>query len=316
MAYPVDPLVKPSVLSGQSNGKLPSSILVSTPGQAGGAEVRLVAPAARAWRALTSAALKAGHVLKPTSLNDSFRPYTVQERIFRERYTTTYLAGRPYKTWNGQRWYQKPNTAVAAVPGTSNHGWGLAVDTGEERDSDAAAESLDSATLNWLVANEQRFGFSHEVQSEPWHIRYNTGDKIPQAVLDFEKGSSTPTEEDEMADQIVWFKVGDNGPHCYRLTGLMGKWMPTHDAINLLKFLGVKEANTGANPLDKTWVDTAVLVDGPLRNMPIPSTAEIASAVVKALPASSTGGASEAEVKAAVTAALNESGLLGLLPGK
>lgn len=190
MAYPVRALVRPAVLAGQQNGRLPDAILVSTPGQAGGALVRLVEPAARSWRALCAAALTAGHVLKATSAADSFRSYAIQERIFRERYTTTYLAGRPYKTWNGVRWYQRPGTAVAAVPGTSNHGWALAVDTGEERDSDAGAESLDSATLGWLLANEETYGWSHEVQSEPWHLRYFPGDQIPAAVLAYEQGTA------------------------------------------------------------------------------------------------------------------------------
>jgi hypothetical protein len=104
--------------------------------------------------------------------------------------------------WNGQRWYQRPNTAVAAVPGTSNHGWALAIDTGEENDTDVATDPLDNVTLAWLVANEGRFGFSHELQSEPWHIRYWSGDSIPAAVLEFEgKGQ----------DDMDYFLRGEKG---------------------------------------------------------------------------------------------------------
>jgi len=40
--------------------------------------------------------------------------------------------------------------------------------------------------LDWMLQNIEKFGFSWEVQSEPWHIRYCAGDNIPQAVLDFE----------------------------------------------------------------------------------------------------------------------------------
>jgi len=187
MALPVHSITWPVVVVGRSNGELPASILVDTPGQAGGPIVRLVAPAARAWRALSGTALAAGHVLKATSLSDSYRTLSVQEVIFCQRYTTTFLPDRPYRTWEGQRWYQKPGTAVAAVPGMSNHGWGVAVDVGEERDGDVGTESIDAATLAWLVANESRFGWSHEVQSEPWHIRYWSGDTTPPAVLAFEK---------------------------------------------------------------------------------------------------------------------------------
>jgi hypothetical protein len=202
MAFPVHAVTMPGSLGGKTNGKLPAEILVDTPGLAGGVTVRLVSPAARSWRALCAAALRAGHTLKATSLFDSYRPYEVQQRIFVERYTTKVLAGRPSVLWQGKRWYQKPGTAVAAVPGTSNHGWALAIDTGEERDSDAAAESLDNLTLAWLVANEGTYGFSHEVQSEPWHIRYWAGDNIPAAVLEFEKGG---------VDDVDVFLRGEKG---------------------------------------------------------------------------------------------------------
>jgi hypothetical protein len=198
VAFPVRTIVRSALLNGQSNGKLDPDILLSTPGQAGGATVNLIRPAARAWRALVAAAKPAGHTLKATSVADSYRIYDIQERIFRERYTTTYLAGRPYRYWNGRRWYQRPGTAVAAVPGTSNHGWGQAIDVGEERDSDAAAEPLDDPTLRWLIDHAQTYGWSHEVQSEPWHIHYFPGDAIPKAVLAYEASHKPPPEDDDM----------------------------------------------------------------------------------------------------------------------
>lgn len=208
MAFPVRTVKLPACLVGQPNGKLPARILVATPGQHGGPEVRLVAPAARAWQAMCAAARLEGHILKASSLMDSYRPYTVQERIFRERYTTTVLRGRPSRMWNGRRWYQKPGTAAAAVPGTSNHGRGLAVDTGEENDGDAGTESLDNPTLAWLLRNEERFGWSHEIQSERWHLRYWAGDSIPAAVRAYEAGlapaptpAPVPVDDEEI---LLW----------------------------------------------------------------------------------------------------------------
>lgn len=195
---PVEDVQRPACLTGQTNGRLPDSLLHSTPGLAGGPAVRLVEPATRGWRAMSAEAQKAGHTLKATSLYDSYRPYEVQYTTFINRYEPSdfpgYIGTRYWpKHYDlqgnvvlGRTWYQKPHTAVAAVPGTSNHGLGLAVDTGEEIDGDAGTESLDDATLAWLVANEMRFGFSHEVQSERWHIRYWAGDAIPAAVLAYE----------------------------------------------------------------------------------------------------------------------------------
>jgi hypothetical protein len=200
--------VRPAVLNGQTNGRLPSSILVTTPGQAGGPDVRLVSPAARAWRALCAAAAAAGHVLKATSYGDSYRWYDLQYEIFHKRYSTSpvdgYIATR---TCGGVLYYQRPGTAMAACPGTSNHGWGLAVDTGEEIDHDAGTESLDAETLAWLVVNARRFGFWWEVQSEPWHIRYCTGDAIPAAVLAYEEADMALTESEHYIQHVINWRV-------------------------------------------------------------------------------------------------------------
>lgn len=66
--------------------------------------------------------------------------------------------------WN--RKVQNPNAPIAAVPGTSNHGLGLACDFSGDLDS------WDSTGQAWFRANEARFGIS-TVQGlnsgEPWH---------------------------------------------------------------------------------------------------------------------------------------------------
>lgn len=189
MMLPVRTIVQPSCLNGQSNGRLDPAILHDTPAPGVAWPCRLIEPAARAWRALTAAAQVAGHTLKPSGPFDSYRPYDVQERIFRQRFTTTPNGSSTRRTWNGQTWYLRPGCALAAVPGTSNHGRAIAVDVGEETDGDTGTESISRPTLDWLLANEERFGFSHEVQSEPWHIRYFAGDWPPQAVIDHERTS-------------------------------------------------------------------------------------------------------------------------------
>jgi hypothetical protein len=185
MALPVHDVTMPISLSGQSNGKLAADRLVDTAGQAGGPVVRLCRPAYRAWRAMCAAAKSAGHIFKAVSYYDSYRPYSVQETIFKQRYRRV-----GYETaiwWDGSYWVHHTG-AVAAIPGTSNHGWALAVDIGEEKDGDSGTESIDQGSVDWLVRNAWRYGFSAEVQSEPWHWRYYAGDDVPQAVLDYEGG--------------------------------------------------------------------------------------------------------------------------------
>lgn len=178
---PIRPLTKPSCLRGQKNGELTAGILK----QCGLGGFLLAEPAARACRALVAAAEARGFKVRTTG---TYRSFKQQEALFLSRYTTTPLKGRPTKRWNGVTYWQKPGTAMAAVPGTSNHGWGLAVDFAEELDGDAAPEAVSPRFVKWLIKHAARFGFSAELQSEPWHWRYVAGDSIPDAVLAFEGG--------------------------------------------------------------------------------------------------------------------------------
>ncbi len=169
MALPVRDVTRPAALAGQTNGKLSRTILSSTVAQTGGTDVLLAIPAARAWRALTAAATVDGHSMTVATPARSYRPYSEQERIFRLRYYPSIFGTR---RWLGQRWRKRSGVAIAAVPGTSNHGWGLAVDV-----------SFSAPALVWLKIHAHRFGWSWETQSESWHLRYWAGDDIPAAVL-------------------------------------------------------------------------------------------------------------------------------------
>lgn len=200
MRLPILPMRYPSGLDRSRNGRLSPDELVTLPRVNGGSDVVLLRPAALAWEALVAAAKSDGHILKVSHLNNSYRPYADQERIFRARYTphSIWLPGR--RRWQGKWWAKRPGVAAAAVPGTSNHGLGLAVDTGEERDGDPGTESIGPAALAWLIANAHRFGFSAELQSEPWHWRYVAGDLTPREVHEFHKIDES--EEDDMLTLI------------------------------------------------------------------------------------------------------------------
>lgn len=203
MPYVVRTVTLPTTLLGIPNGRVPDTLL-ETIGPSG----RLHHTAARAWRALRAAAHDAGFELTWT-FGGTYRTYAQQESLFRLRYSPTGTFGG-CKTWNGQRWCLKGNYAMAAVPGTSNHGYGLAVDAALDLDPTDGVNPEDAVSIMpaipWLVANAERFGWSWEAQSEPWHLRYTRGDAVPQAVLDFERPPPPPPdeEEDDMAlDKIV-----------------------------------------------------------------------------------------------------------------
>ena len=126
----------PPELGASGNGRIPASSL--TPIGQGGH--RLYGPAAEAWKQAVDAAATEGVTLRVT---DSYRSYDQQVD----------LAARKGLYSEG---------GWAATPGTSNHGWGMAVD----------ADVSDPATLTWIRTNGWRFGFVEAVPREPWHWEY------------------------------------------------------------------------------------------------------------------------------------------------
>ena len=190
--FPIAPVQMPADLVGKTNGKLPADLLSNV-----GPRGDLHHLAARAWLALVDAAGKQGLPLTYT-YGGTFRSYAEQEALFRSRYTPGGTGGG-CKNWNGVQWCKKSaKYATAATPGSSNHGWGLAVDSAFDTDPSDGLGPDDAAAIvahpqwPWLLANAARFGWSWELQSEPWHLRYVAGDNVPQAVLDFEGPTMNP----------------------------------------------------------------------------------------------------------------------------
>lgn len=134
---------------GYSNGLIPAAALcpLSVAGQL------LRCDAAGQWDAMSATYRVASG--SPICITDSYRSLAVQVRLRAE----------------------KPS--MAAVPGTSNHGWALAVDLCE-----AGRNGMEYATPTylWLKANAARFGWVHPSwadpgrgQEEPWHWEYVGG---------------------------------------------------------------------------------------------------------------------------------------------
>lgn len=126
----------PPRLSEYGNGRIPADAL--EPIGRGGH--RLWAPAASAFMALVHAAEADGVTIGVT---DSYRGYAAQVDVARRK--GLYSRG-----------------GLAARPGTSNHGWGLALDL-----------RLDATALAWMRANADRFGFVEDTPREPWHWGYH-----------------------------------------------------------------------------------------------------------------------------------------------
>ena len=128
---------------GYPNGLIPPSAMCSL----GTGNHQLRCDAAAAFRAMSAA--YAAAFGGPLCITDSYRTYAGQVDLYR----------------------RKP--ALAAVPGTSNHGWGLAVDLC------GGIQHFGTPQYAWMVANAGRFGFLHPTwadpgngREEPWHWEY------------------------------------------------------------------------------------------------------------------------------------------------
>jgi hypothetical protein len=130
------PMTPPPELVGYGNGHIPAAALEPI----GQGNHRLYAPAARAWMACVEAARADGIDL---TITDSYRSFDQQVDLVQRKGLTS-------------------NGGYGATPGTSNHGWGLAVD----------ADITAPRTLDWMHANAWKFGYVEAVAREPWHWEF------------------------------------------------------------------------------------------------------------------------------------------------
>ena len=129
---------------GHSNGRIPAVALCSVPSAPGHL---LRCDASRAFDDLSAAfRQRFGH---PISVTDSYRDYDTQVILKRRK-------GR-----------------MAATPGTSNHGWGLAVDLG------SGINRFGTPAHTWMRENAPRYGWVHPSWArqsgslpEAWHWEF------------------------------------------------------------------------------------------------------------------------------------------------
>lgn len=185
-------IVEPTGVHGLPNGQFPDSVLYDVHDHTGKTVGRLCKVAANAWEAMVTAAWADGVALTPSSYADTYRPLTIQESIFADRYRSI-NQGNGNRTCKGRVWYLRKGKATAACPGTSNHGRGLAVDVA----------NATGRVLGWLEDNAARYGFQWELAAEAWHIHYMPGDIVPEAVQHHGLTLLTPQPEDDDMKIIV-----------------------------------------------------------------------------------------------------------------
>ena len=128
---------------GYANGRIPASALASI-----ATGHRLRPDAAAAWDALQQQAT--ADLGRPIGVTDSYRSYEAQVAV------------------------RAAKGSLAATPGRSNHGWGLALDL--------VTGGWDGTAMRWLEANAGRYGWVHPdwaqrdgSNPEHWHWEYVGG---------------------------------------------------------------------------------------------------------------------------------------------
>jgi hypothetical protein len=104
---------------------------------------------------------------KTVLLTGAWRSYETQERIFRERYRVgAHSPYGDYRSWKGQTW-GRVTGAAAAVPGTSNHGGGIAVDVKTSRS--AGDPGYDRAVVFTSFGDPDRLEFLRKAAEFGWY---------------------------------------------------------------------------------------------------------------------------------------------------
>ena len=155
---------------------------------------------------------------KDLAITQGYRTLAEQTAIFQARYVKQTAGGGKYgdvRFWKGVR-YVRAQGASAAVPGTSNHGLGLALDLA----TSVGFGSFTSAEYKWMATNGPAYGWTGtegRSVNEPWHWVYN-------AAIDKHKPAAKPAQKTEiqtMAAKLPVIKPGDKGIYVKRLQGLL-----------------------------------------------------------------------------------------------
>jgi D-alanyl-D-alanine carboxypeptidase len=125
----------PTDLAAYGNGRIPADALEKV----GNTRHKLWAPAAESLNQMITDAEKDGVKI---GITDSYRPYAEQVDLAHRK--GLYSQG-----------------GLAAKPGTSEHGWGMAADL-----------DLNSKALSWMRQNGEKYGFVNNVARENWHWAY------------------------------------------------------------------------------------------------------------------------------------------------
>lgn len=123
-------------------------------------------------------------------LTDLVSDYNNLAKAFYEKFKTKLPLGQGYRPYEEQsQIYHNPakvnakGQKLGAVPGTSNHGWGVAFDWNTTDKN--GVKGFNSETYKWMLANAPTYNFENPSwaveggsKEEPWHFRSTKASKI------------------------------------------------------------------------------------------------------------------------------------------
>lgn len=114
-----------------------------------------------------------GHQLR----SDAAVAFAELNLAYREHFGKDIVITDSYRSYAAQVQVRRKKPGLAAVPGTSEHGWGLAVDLGD------GVQNSDEH-YDWLIENAPKYGWDHPGWArrggggpyEPWHWEFVAGE--------------------------------------------------------------------------------------------------------------------------------------------
>jgi D-alanyl-D-alanine carboxypeptidase len=213
--FPILPAVRPPSIGDSPNGQIPLDRLVNVRRHEN-YDVLLAPEMAQQYRRLCADCLAATGVSLGINPGGAYRSFDQQVDSWNDRWERPVVRGRPIRTWPGHGTYSLRMrnghlVAKTAVPGTSNHGLGAAVDLMVFGEPDPNLHG--SRAWEWMLANAVDHGLSWELQDEPWHLRL--------VALPSESNPIPPPEEDEVA--LVLFRVDTHPDDLYQFDEATGE---------------------------------------------------------------------------------------------
>ena len=183
----------------------------------------------------------------------------------------------PHASWLQAKQCHDAKADISVDEGVATRG-ALLFGFTEGVDPFTANSRLDHAHVAISLGN----GRTIEAASQRWGVGTFSADKlkrgwthaalIPNVDYTNKPPPDDPHEEEDVANQIVFYAGEDGAAHPYLVSGVTAKFLPA-DGLNVALFIGLKPpaGNSVDKPLGGGFLDCVAFLDGPLQNVNLPT---------------------------------------------